>query len=133
MHDVNSVMLWIHPPLAVAAHLLVLFCLYPSFSRDRRVRWLPLAAWLAVLAGLVSGMIWAQLAWESYWSWDPKEIVTLVLFLGVSAHAFFYYRLPKENEFGQPRAVRILAVVNCVLVAATLLSGLILKGLHSYI
>lgn len=31
--------------------------------------------------GIITGSIWASLAWGSYWSWDPKEVWSLVTWL----------------------------------------------------
>ena len=31
--------------------------------------------------GMIFGMVWAQIAWGSYWSWDIKEVWTLVTWL----------------------------------------------------
>ena len=36
---------------------------------------------LFTLGGLVFGMIWAYRAWGSYWSWDPKEVWSLITWL----------------------------------------------------
>jgi cytochrome c-type biogenesis protein CcsB len=33
---------------------------------------------LFTLGGLVFGMVWAYKAWGSYWSWDPKEVWSLI-------------------------------------------------------
>jgi len=35
--------------------------------------------WLSMT--LIFGMVWAQMAWGSYWSWDIKEVWTLVTWL----------------------------------------------------
>lgn len=35
--------------------------------------------WLS--AAMILGMVWAQMAWGSYWSWDVKEVWTLVTWL----------------------------------------------------
>jgi cytochrome c-type biogenesis protein CcsB len=31
--------------------------------------------------GIISGSVWASLAWGSYWSWDPKEVWSLITWL----------------------------------------------------
>ena len=49
------------------------------------------SAWLLTFLGLLTGMIWAQIAWGNYWSWDPKETMTLLLFLAVSAQLVAYH------------------------------------------
>lgn len=33
---------------------------------------------LFTLGGLVFGMVWAYKAWGTYWSWDPKEVWSLI-------------------------------------------------------
>jgi ABC-type transport system involved in cytochrome c biogenesis permease subunit len=47
--------------------------------------------WLFTFLGLLTGMLWVQLALGSYWSWDPKEITTLTLFLTVSIGQLLYF------------------------------------------
>ena len=32
-------------------------------------------------AGILSGAVWANEAWGSYWSWDPKEVWALITWL----------------------------------------------------
>ena len=44
--------------------------------------------WLTL--SMVSGGIWAQLAWGRYWGWDPKEAWSLVTWLGYLL--FFHLR-----------------------------------------
>ncbi len=34
-----------------------------------------------VAAALVTGSIWAKVAWGAYWNWDPRQMATLVLWL----------------------------------------------------
>jgi ABC-type transport system involved in cytochrome c biogenesis permease subunit len=51
-----------------------------SQPRKKTTRSFGFAAWIFALLSLVTGIVWAQIAWESYWSWDPKETLTLLLF-----------------------------------------------------
>ena len=75
--------------------------------------------------GLLTGMLWAQLAWGSYWSWDPKETMTLALFLTISVGQVVYF----EKKFTTAKWIAVLA---CVLTILTALSSFIIVGLHSY-
>ncbi len=75
--------------------------------------------WLFTFLGLLTGMLWAQLALGSYWSWDPKEIMTLILFLTVSAGQLLYFE--KKNT-----ATKWLALIACASVILTGLSGFII-------
>jgi len=36
--------------------------------------------------GIVSGSIWAQEAWGSWWAWDPKETASLIMWLVYAAY-----------------------------------------------
>ena len=128
-HELNSTMMFIHPPLAIAGQVFVfIFALALFLTRgkeNRAARFLGLAAWLLTLLGLVTGMVWAQVAWGSYGSWDPKETLTLLLFVAVSASFMSYYEKRVRLATG-------LSVVSCILTVITALSSFIMAGLHSF-
>jgi len=129
-HELNSAMMFIHLPLAIAGHVFVFlfsFALFLTQSKEKRAaRFFGLAAWLLTLLGLVTGMIWAQFTWGSYWSWDPKETLTLLLFIAVSASFISYYEKKVRLATG-------LSVVSCILSVITAASSFIIAGLHSLI
>jgi cytochrome c-type biogenesis protein CcsB len=37
-------------------------------------------------AALIAGPIWAEYAWGSYWSWDPKEVWAFITWVGYAAY-----------------------------------------------
>lgn len=129
-HELNSLMIFIHPPLAIAGYVFVfLFTLALFLKRTRkkrRTRFLGLIAWFLTLLGLVTGMIWAEIAWGSYWSWDPKETLTLLLFTVISASLTFYYEEKLRLATG-------FSIASCILTIITALSSFILTGLHSFV
>jgi ABC-type transport system involved in cytochrome c biogenesis permease subunit len=122
-------MLFIHPPLAIAGYVFVFLfasALILAHNKEKKViRYLGLTTWLLTFSGLVTGMIWAQIAWGSYWSWDPKETSTLLLFLAVSANLASYH----ENKL---KLATGLSVVSCLLSAITISTSFITAGLHSF-
>jgi ABC-type transport system involved in cytochrome c biogenesis permease subunit len=122
-------MLYIHPPLAIVGHLLIfIFTFSLIFVHDKEkgtIKSLGVLAWLFTFLGLVTGIFWAQLAWGSYWSWDPKETLTLILFSTFSASLLFYF----ENKV---KITMWLSLGSCVLVVITVLSSFIIAGLHSF-
>ncbi len=71
-------------------------------------------------------MVWAQTTWGSYWSWDLKEILTLALFLALSAAQVAYFEKKQK-------ATSWLAIIACVLVLVTGLSSFIITGLLSFV
>ncbi len=128
-HELTSVMLYIHPPLAIIGYVFVfLFATALSISRlrDNKLTGIfCLAAWLFTFLGLASGMLWAQTAWGNYWSWDPKETSTLLLFLSVSFGSVFNF----EGKF---KLAKWASLVSCILVIVTLLASFFTVGLHSF-
>src|SRR3989304_2865595 len=129
-HELNSAMMFIHPPLAIAGYVFIfLFAISLSLARNKERRIIPflgLAAWLLTFSGLVTGMIWAQIAWGSYWSWDPKETSTFLLFVAVSASLTLHYEKNLKLATG-------LSVVSCILTVMTALSSFIMAGLHYFV
>ena len=119
----NSPMLYIHPPIAIIGYFLVFLFAILVFKKnyfDRKiVKMTGIIVWLFTFLGLFTGMVWAQLALGSYWSWDPKEIMTLTLFLTVSVGQLLYY----EKKY---TATKWLALISCALVILTGLSSSIL-------
>ncbi len=122
-NPLNSPLLYIHPPLAITGYVLVFLFAILVFKNnyfERRItKTVGIFVWLFTFLGLLTGMLWAQLALGSYWSWDPKEIMTLILFLTVSAGQLLYFE--KKNT-----ATKWLALIACILVILTGLSGFII-------
>jgi ABC-type transport system involved in cytochrome c biogenesis permease subunit len=128
-HELDSVMLYIHPTLAIVGYVFIfLFAAAFSIARFRGKRmtgFFGVAAWVFTFLGLVLGMLWAQTAWGSYWSWDPKESSTLLLFVSVTLCSVF-------NFEEKPVLTKWAAYVSCVLVVITVLVSFITVGLHSF-
>jgi ABC-type transport system involved in cytochrome c biogenesis permease subunit len=125
----NSSMLYIHPPLAIVGYffifLFAFFLFRSANSKRKHVQNSGVAAWILTFLGLVTGMIWAQSAWGSYWSWDPKETLTLALFVSLSiAEVAYFERKPNLSKW--------IILLTCVLTIMTGLSSIIIAGLHSY-
>nr|QUO99169.1 heme attachment to plastid cytochrome c [Oedogonium sp. HN1801B] len=78
--------------------------------------------------GILSGSVWANEAWGSYWSWDPKETWALLTWLVFAV--YFHSRLIKGWEGKKPA---ILATLGFVVVWICFIGVNLLKsGLHSY-
>jgi cytochrome c-type biogenesis protein CcsB len=82
---------------------------------------------LFTVGALFAGAIWAERAWGSFWSWDPKEVGSLIVWLVYSAylHARFV-----KGWTGMRAALLSAAGFICTLL--TFFANLILGGLHSY-
>jgi cytochrome c-type biogenesis protein CcsB len=82
--------------------------------------------WLS--AGIITGAVWANSAWGTYWSWDPKEtwsLITWFVYAG-ALHARF------TKGWGGKR-IAWLAIIGFVAVVFTYYGvNYLLSGLHSY-
>ena len=77
---------------------------------------------------LVFGAIWAQTAWGSWWSWDPKETWALITWLLYTA--YLHTRLVRRLR---GRVAAILAIVGFLATVFTFFGvNFLLSGLHSY-
>jgi cytochrome c-type biogenesis protein CcsB len=80
------------------------------------------------LGGLIFGAIWADQAWGTYWSWDPKETWSLITWF---VYAFYLHGRMLRGWRG--KRVAIVAVLGFMAVIITYLGvNLLLSGLHSY-
>jgi cytochrome c-type biogenesis protein CcsB len=83
---------------------------------------------LLLSVGLVSGAVWANEAWGSWWSWDPKETWALICWLVYAA--YLHMRLSRGWQGRRPALVAVAGlVVICVCYIGVNLLGI---GLHSY-
>lgn len=78
--------------------------------------------------GIISGAVWANEAWGSYWSWDPKETWALITWLVFAI--YLHSRLLKGWQ-GQKAAV-LGSVGFFVIWICYLGVNFLGKGLHSY-
>jgi cytochrome c-type biogenesis protein CcsB len=78
--------------------------------------------------GIIAGAVWANEAWGSYWSWDPKETWALITWL-----VFAAYLHARITRGWQGRKPAILAASGFIVVWVCYLGvNLLGKGLHSY-
>lgn len=78
--------------------------------------------------GIITGAVWANEAWGTYWGWDPKETWSLITWLFYAAYLHARYT---RGWRGQRAA--ILSIAGFLAVVFTYLGvNLLLSGLHSY-
>ncbi len=77
---------------------------------------------------IVSGAIWAERAWGSYWSWDPKETWSLVTWI---IYALYLHLRLNRGWRGRKAAVFAVAGFVCVLFTYVGVNTLI-PSIHSY-
>nr|YP_010392356.1 cytochrome c biogenesis protein [Campanula pallida]UPX07965.1 cytochrome c biogenesis protein [Campanula pallida] len=83
---------------------------------------------LFLTMGILSGAVWANEAWGSYWSWDPKEtwaFITWIIF------AIYLHTRTNQNCWGANSA--IVAVIGFLIIWICYFGvNLLGIGLHSY-
>lgn len=78
--------------------------------------------------GIVTGAFWANVAWGTYWSWDPKETWSLIVWLIYAA--YLHARITRGWRGSKAAVLSIIgfaATIFCYLGV-----NLVLAGLHSY-
>src|SRR5690625_1570766 len=80
------------------------------------------------LGGLIFAAIWAQIAWDRFWGWDPKEVWALITWFFYAA--YLHLRLSR-GWHGEKTAW--LAVIGFAIIMFNLIVvNLVFSGLHSY-
>nr|YP_009394297.1 cytochrome c biogenesis protein ccs1 [Leptosiphonia brodiei]ARW62859.1 cytochrome c biogenesis protein ccs1 [Leptosiphonia brodiei] len=78
--------------------------------------------------GIISGAVWANDAWGTYWSWDPKETWALITWI-----IFAIYLHSRINSKLEGRKPAMIASVGFIVIWICYLGVNFLgKGLHSY-
>ena len=78
--------------------------------------------------GILSGAVWANEAWGSYWSWDPKETWAFITWLIYAI--YLHTRITKGWQGTKPA---LIASIGFIVVWICYLGvNLLSKGLHSY-
>lgn len=140
----NHLLLTVHVAVAIVAYGAfsvacaagVLFLVQPDGGR----RGLPRPALLDEIAyravvlafplmtmTIVLGAVWADIAWGTYWSWDPKETASLITWLiyGAYLHA-------RVVRGWRGRRAAWLLMLGFAAVLFTFFGNLFFGGLHSY-
>ena len=78
--------------------------------------------------GIIAGAVWANEAWGSYWSWDPKETWALITWLVFAS--YLHARLTKAWQGEKPAMIAALGFV--VVWICYLGVNFLGKGLHTY-
>jgi cytochrome c-type biogenesis protein CcsB len=84
---------------------------------------------ILLIAGILTGSIWAASSWGRYWGWDPKEVWSLVAFLAYLAilHGRF-------DRLIAPFGVAALSIIAFWTIVMTYIgvNYVLAAGLHSY-
>lgn len=82
---------------------------------------------LFLTIGIITGAVWANSAWGSYWSWDPKETWSLITWF---IYAALLHARMMRGWHG--RRIAYLSIFGFMAVLFTYFGVNLLPGLHSY-
>lgn len=77
---------------------------------------------------LITGAIWANVAWGVYWNWDPRETTTLVLWLAYIGYIALRASIPSSEKRRVVSAVYSLAAF--LTVPLSYISAVLWRTLH---
>ena len=117
------------------SHLVLGVELFAPGRRALSARWSSYLYWYIVvgsillIAGILTGSIWAASSWGRYWGWDPKEVWSLIAFLAYMAilHARFDGMLRPVGV-----AIASIAAFWTILMTYLGVNFVLASGLHSY-
>ena len=140
----NQLLLTVHVAVAIIAYgaFTVAFAAAVLYLIQRRdcIRWLPRGSVLdeisyrAVLVGfpllalaILLGAVWAEIAWGTYWSWDPKETASLATWL---IYGGYLHARVVRGWRGQRSAFLLIGGFGATLF--TYYGNLFFGGMHAY-
>ncbi|WP_404354437.1 c-type cytochrome biogenesis protein CcsB [Exiguobacterium aurantiacum] len=81
-----------------------------------------------ILGGLIFAMIWAQIAWNRFWGWDPKEVWALITMLIY----IYYLHMRIQRGWTGTKAAWLCVGGFAVIMFNLVFVNLVIAGLHSY-
>jgi cytochrome c-type biogenesis protein CcsB len=119
----------------VVAHMQIGFTIFAPERRELTDRMYDLLYWylftgsLFLIAGIITGSMWAASSWGKYWGWDPKEVWSLVAFLAYMA--ILHAKLDRIiGKFGV--AAISIAAFQTILMTYLGVNFVLTTGMHSY-
>jgi len=132
----NYRIIFFHLPSAITSFTAFTVTLIASilFLRSRELKWDIVAfssakvGFFMITAALISGSIWAKVAWGTYWNWDPRE--TTVLILWFTYAAYFALRASIDEIEDKAKVSSIFAIFAYVTIPLSYISTRIFFSLH---
>lgn len=141
----NSILLSAHVASAVIAYgaftIGFISSIFFFIQRDNRLFLIPNSKSLekisyhSVIIGfpfmtlvIVLGALWADIAWGTYWSWDPKETASLITWLIYAA--YLHTRITRD---WRGKKTALILILGFTAVIFTFLGNYLFNGLHSYL
>jgi|BEDMetMinimDraft_2_1075160.scaffolds.fasta_scaffold13835_2 cytochrome c-type biogenesis protein CcsB len=103
-------------------------CLAPSSALEELSHKFVMFATPIWFFGIMAGSMWAEEAWHSWWSWDPKETTALItgIVYAIYLHARNNMKVTGKVAFG----LQVLGF--CCMLFTLIAVNIWITGLHSY-
>lgn len=103
---------------------------FPSLETLDRINYKCMSYGFPLLTlGIITGSLWAEMAWGSYWNWDPKETWSLITWI--------VYAILIHNRLAigwRGRRTAYMMIAGFLFILMTFLGvNLFMGGLHSYV
>ncbi|MFC1507478.1 cytochrome c biogenesis protein [Thermoproteota archaeon] len=127
---------FIHTPSAWISYLAFTITFLSSilYLKTRNFKW-DLYASSSALLGLlfciitiITGAIWAKVAWGLYWNWDPRQTTTLVLMLAYLGYISFRMAINYKEQ--RARVSSVLGILAFISIPLSYLSTIIWATIH---
>jgi cytochrome c-type biogenesis protein CcsB len=119
----------------VIAHMQIGFSIFAPRRRDVIAKMSELHYWyvhvgsILLVAGIITGSVWAAGSWGRYWGWDPKEVWSLVAFLAYIG--ILHAKIDRQIGSFAVAAYSIVAF-QTILMTYLGVNFVLASGLHSY-
>ena len=135
MGDVQRIV-YIHVPIAWCglAGCVAMGCSSALFLVRRSLEWdfwsqaAGEVGWLCSTLTLITGSAWAHEAWGTWWTWEPRLTLSLVLWIIYAG--LFLVRSSIEDPYRRARIVGVLSVVGMSDVPMVLMATRWFRGVH---
>ncbi len=132
----NYRIIFFHLPAAITSFVAftvtlvasILYLVKGDFRFDLVAKNSAKAGFFLITAALVSGSIWANVAWGTFWNWDPRETTVLILWFVYAA--YFALRESIDSPPDRARISAIYSIFAYVTVPLSYLSSQIFFSLH---
>jgi cytochrome c-type biogenesis protein CcsB len=106
-----------------------IFAKFPSLDLiDEMTYQMVVFGFLFLTIGIITGAVWANSAWGTYWSWDPKETWSLITWIVYAV--FMHLRMMRG---WQGKNLAWVSIIGFMAVMFTYFGvNFLLSGLHSY-
>jgi cytochrome c-type biogenesis protein CcmF len=136
----QTVWMQTHPPIVFIGYAFVLLAFALSIggmktrelAESRLLKVSAGMAWLMMTIGIASGGVWAYevLGWGGYWSWDPVETGSLLVWLAITA--YFFVRPLAETGKNLVREFTLFVAFAALIFLSALTRGGLLHSVHAY-